>query len=576
MGCPMQQQQPGPLQRELLPIHKREAHIIQAEELRKRHPEKGVGERKHYSLSSQPANGYEHQSGNGFNHQDHNSQNADGLDTNALPTPIANPQIVYTKVFIGNEWHESCSGRKIPVYNPTTEKLLCEVEEADSDDVDKAVRSARAAFQMGSPWRSMDASDRGHLLNRLADLVERDRLLLATLEALNCGKVFLMAYFVDLMATIKTLRYYSGWADKIHGKTIPVDGEYFTYTRHEPIGVCGQIIPWNFPLMMFVWKIAPALCCGNTVVIKPAEQTPLSALHMAALIKEAGFPPGVVNVLPGYGQTAGCAISHHMDIDKVAFTGSTAVGKLIQKAAGESNLKRVTLELGGKNPNIVFADCDLEYAVEQAHSGLFFNQGQCCLAGSRVFVEEPIYEEFVRRSVEKARSKVLGNPLLPGVDQGPQIDQKQFDKIMELIESGKREGATLECGGSPGGQQGLFIQPTVFSNVRDHMRIAKEEIFGPVQQIMCFRSINEVIQRANATQYGLAAGVFTNDINKALTVSSALQAGMVWVNCYNAMSIQCPFGGFKMSGNGRELGEYALQEYTEIKAVTIRISQKSS
>uniref|UniRef100_I3JXA1 aldehyde dehydrogenase (NAD(+)) n=1 Tax=Oreochromis niloticus TaxID=8128 RepID=I3JXA1_ORENI len=534
-------------------------------------------ERKHYSLSSQPANGYEHQSGNGFNHQDHNSQNADGLETNALPTPIANPQIVYTKVFIGNEWHESCSGRKIPVYNPTTEKLLCEVEEADSDDVDKAVRSARAAFQMGSPWRSMDASDRGHLLNRLADLVERDRLLLATLEALNCGKVFLMAYFVDLMATIKTLRYYSGWADKIHGKTIPVDGEYFTYTRHEPIGVCGQIIPWNFPLMMFVWKIAPALCCGNTVVIKPAEQTPLSALHMAALIKEvAGFPPGVVNVLPGYGQTAGCAISHHMDIDKVAFTGSTAVGKLIQKAAGESNLKRVTLELGGKNPNIVFADCDLEYAVEQAHSGLFFNQGQCCLAGSRVFVEEPIYEEFVRRSVEKARSKVLGNPLLPGVDQGPQIDQKQFDKIMELIESGKREGATLECGGSPGGQQGLFIQPTVFSNVRDHMRIAKEEIFGPVQQIMCFRSINEVIQRANATQYGLAAGVFTNDINKALTVSSALQAGMVWVNCYNAMSIQCPFGGFKMSGNGRELGEYALQEYTEIKAVTIRISQKSS
>uniref|UniRef100_A0A669EZX6 aldehyde dehydrogenase (NAD(+)) n=1 Tax=Oreochromis niloticus TaxID=8128 RepID=A0A669EZX6_ORENI len=503
-------------------------------------------ERKHYSLSSQPANGYEHQSGNGFNHQDHNSQNADGLETNALPTPIANPQIVYTKVFIGNEWHESCSGRKIPVYNPTTEKLLCEVEEADSDDVDKAVRSARAAFQMGSPWRSMDASDRGHLLNRLADLVERDRLLLATLEALNCGKVFLMAYFVDLMATIKTLRYYSGWADKIHGKTIPVDGEYFTYTRHEPIGVCGQIIPWNFPLMMFVWKIAPALCCGNTVVIKPAEQTPLSALHMAALIKEAGFPPGVVNVLPGYGQTAGCAISHHMDIDKVAFTGSTAVGKLIQKAAGESNLKRVTLELGGKNPNIVFADCDLEYAVEQAHSGLFFNQGQCCLAGSRVFVEEPIYEEFVRRSVEKARSKVLGNPLLPGVDQGPQIDQKQFDKIMELIESGKREGATLECGGSPGGQQGLFIQPTVFSNVRDHMRIAKEEIFGPVQQIMCFRSINEVIQRANATQYGLAAGVFTNDINKALTVSSALQAGMVWVNCYNAMSIQCPFGGFKM------------------------------
>ncbi|XP_020488724.1 aldehyde dehydrogenase 1A1 [Labrus bergylta] len=509
---------------------------------------------------------------NGCNHPEH----VDGAEPHALPMPIPDPPIQYTKLFINNQWQESCSRRKLPVYNPATGNLLCEVEEADQEDVDEAVSSARAAFQSGSPWRSMDASDRGQLLNRLADLVERDRLILATLESLDSGKVFLLAYFVDLLASIKTLRYYGGWADKIHGKTIPVDGEYFTYTRHEPIGVCGQIIPWNFPLMMFAWKIAPALCCGNTVVIKPAEQTPLSALHMAALIKEAGFPPGVVNVVPGYGHTAGSAISHHMDIDKIAFTGSTAVGKLIQKAAGDSNLKRVTLELGGKNPNIVFADCDLEYAVEQAHSGLFFNQGQCCLAGSRVFVEEPIYEEFVRLSVERAKSKVLGNPLVPGVDQGPQIDQKQFDKIMELIESGKREGATLECGGFSWDQQGLFIQPTVFSNVSDEMRIAKEEIFGPVQQIMCFRSVHEVIQRANATHYGLAAGVFTNDIDKALTVSSALQAGMVWVNCYNAMSAQCPFGGFKMSGNGRELGEYALQEYTEVKAVTIKVSKKNS
>ncbi|CAJ1067958.1 retinal dehydrogenase 1-like isoform X1 [Xyrichtys novacula] len=518
-------------------------------------------------------------SGNGYNHQDPDQSlkrtHVDGAEPHALPTPISDPPIRYTKLFINNEWQDSCSGGKIPVFDPATGNQLCEVEEADQEDIDEAVRSARAAFQTGSPWRSMDASDRGQLLNTLADLVERDRRLLATLESLDSGKVFLMAYFVDLLATIKTLRYYGGWADKIHGKTIPVDGEYFTYTRHEPIGVCGQIIPWNFPLMMFAWKIAPALCCGNTVVIKPAEQTPLSALHMAALIKEAGFPPGVVNVVTGYGHTAGSAISHHMDIDKIAFTGSTAVGKLVQKAAGESNLKRVTLELGGKNPNIVFADCD-QYAVEQAHSGLFFNQGQCCLAGSRVFVEEPIYEEFVRLSVEKAKSKILGNPLLPGVDQGPQIDQKQFDKIMVLIESGKREGATLECGGSQWGQQGLFIQPTVFSNVSDEMRIAKEEIFGPVQQIMCFQSIQEVIQRANDTHYGLAAGVFTNDIDKALTVSSALQAGMVWVNCYNAMSAQCPFGGFKMSGNGRELGEYALQEYTEVKAVTIKISKKNS
>ncbi|CAL8330252.1 unnamed protein product [Arctogadus glacialis] len=519
-------------------------------------------------------------SGNGHSHPEpgqnpnHRPPHADAPP--ALPAPIPDLCIQHTKLFINNEWHESVSGRKIPVRNPATGELLCEVEEADAEDIDKAVKSARAAFELGSPWRSMDASDRGRLLNKLADLVERDHLLLATLEALDSGKVFLVAFFVDLVATIKTLRYYAGWADKIHGKTIPIDGDYFTYTRHEPIGVCGQIIPWNFPVMMFSWKIAPALCSGNTVVIKPAEQTPLTALHMAALIKEAGFPPGVVNVVPGYGPTAGSAISHHMDIDKVAFSGSTAVGKLIQRAAGDTNLKRVTLELGGKNPIIVFADCDLEQAVEQAHSGLFFNQGQCCVAGSRLFVEEPIYETFVRRSVEKARSKVLGDPLTPGVDQGPQIDRKQFDKILELVESGQREGATLECGGAPWGQQGLFIQPTVFSNVTDDMRIAKEEIFGPVQQIMCFSSVEEVVTRANATHYGLAAGLFTSDIDKAFIVSAALQAGVVWVNCYNAMSVMCPFGGFKMSGNGRELGEYALQEYTEIKAITIKISKKNS
>ncbi|XP_029115299.1 retinal dehydrogenase 1-like isoform X2 [Scleropages formosus] len=497
------------------------------------------------------------------------------LDTE-MPMPVSDLKIEYTKIFMNNEWHDSCCGRRIPVYNPATGELLCEVEEGDKEDIDKAVKCARQAFQLGSPWRRMDASERGRLLCKLADLVERDRQILATLEAIDSGKLFLVAYFVDLVGTIKTLRYYGGWADKIQGKTIPVDGEYFTFTRHEPIGVCGQIIPWNFPLLMFAWKIAPALCCGNTVIIKPAEQTPLTALHMASLIKEAGFPPGVVNIVPGYGPTAGHAIAQHMDIDKVAFTGSTDVGKIIKKAAGNSNLKRVTLELGGKNPNIVFADSDLEHAVEQAHHGLFFNQGQCCLAGSRVFVEEPIYDDFVLKSVERAKKRVLGNPLVPGVDQGPQIDKKHFDKILELIESGRREGAKLECGGGAWGQKGFFIQPTVFSDVTDDMRIAKEEIFGPVQQIMKFSSIEEVIRRANNTHYGLAAGVFTNDINKALTISAALQAGTVWVNCYNAMSSQCPFGGFKMSGNGREMGEYGLQEYTEIKTVTIKIPQKNS
>ncbi|XP_010136883.1 PREDICTED: retinal dehydrogenase 2 isoform X2 [Buceros rhinoceros silvestris] len=455
-----------------------------------------------------------------------------------LPSPTLNLEIKYTKIFINNEWQNSESGRIFPVYNPATGEQICEIQEADKVDTDKAVRAARLAFSLGSVWRRMDASERGHLLDKLADLVERDRTILATMESLNSGKPFLQAFYVDLQGVIKTLRYYAGWADKIHGMTIPVDGDYFTFTRHEPIGVCGQIIPWNFPLLMFAWKIAPALCCGNTVVIKPAEQTPLSALYMGALIKE--------------------------------------VGKLIQEAAGRSNLKRVTLELGGKSPNIIFADADLDYAVEQAHQGVFFNQGQCCTAGSRIYVEESIYEEFVRRSVERAKRRVVGSPFDPTTEQGPQIDKKQYNKILELIQSGITEGAKLECGGKGLGRKGFFIEPTVFSNVTDDMRIAKEEIFGPVQEILRFKTMDEVIERANNSDFGLVAAVFTNDINKALTVSSAMQAGTVWINCYNALNAQSPFGGFKMSGNGREMGECGLREYSEVKTVTIKIPQKNS
>ncbi|XP_069332486.1 aldehyde dehydrogenase 1A1-like isoform X2 [Eulemur rufifrons] len=454
-----------------------------------------------------------------------------------IPAPLTNLKIQYTKIFINNEWHGSVSGKKFPVLNPATEEIICHVEEGDKEDVDKAVKVARQAFQIGSPWRTMDASARGRLLFKLADLIERDRLLLATMEAMNAGKIFSNAY-QDVSGCIRALRYCAGWADKIQGRTIPADGNVFTYTRHEPIGVCGQIIPWNFPLVTLIWKIAPALSCGNTVVVKPAEQTPLTALHVASLIKE--------------------------------------VGKLIKEAAGKSNLKRVTLELGGKSPCIVFADADLNSAVEYAHHGVFYHQGQCCVAASRLFVEEPIYDEFVRRSVERAKKYVLGNPLTGGVNQGPQIDKEQHDKILDLIESGKKEGAKLECGGGPWGNKGYFVQPTVFSNVRDDMRIAKEEIFGPVQQIMKFKSLDDVIKRANNTHYGLAAGIFTKDLDKAITVSSALQAGTVWVNCYLAGSSQSPFGGFKMSGNGREMGEYGLHEYTEVKTVTVKISQKNS
>ncbi|XP_016280156.1 aldehyde dehydrogenase family 1 member A3 isoform X2 [Monodelphis domestica] len=488
-----------------------------------------------------------------------------------LPHPIRNLEVKHTKIFINNEWHESKSGKKFPTYNPSTVEKICEVEEGDKPDIDKAVEAAKAAFQRGSLWRQMDALSRGRLLHKLADLMERDRIILATLETMDTGKPFLHAFFIDLEGCIKTLRYYAGWADKIHGRTIPADENVVCFTRHEPIGVCGAIIPWNFPLMMLIWKMAPALCCGNTIVIKPAEQTPLTSLYLGSLIKEVGFPPGVVNIVPGYGPTAGAAISSHPKIDKIAFTGSTEVGKLIKEAASKSNLKRVTLELGGKNPCIVCADADLECA----HQGVFFNQGQCCTAASRVFVEEQIYPEFVKRSVEYAKKRLVGDPFDVKTEQGPQIDQKQFDKILDLIESGKKEGAKLEYGGSAMEDRGLFIKPTVFSEVTDNMRIAKEEIFGPVQPIMKFKNIEEVIKRANSIEYGLTAAVFTKNLDKALKLASALESGTVWINCYNAIYAQAPFGGFKMSGNGRELGEYALAEYTEVKTVTIKLNEKN-
>ncbi|XP_015233837.1 PREDICTED: aldehyde dehydrogenase family 1 member A3 isoform X3 [Cyprinodon variegatus] len=336
--------------------------------------------------------------------------------------------------------------------------------------------------------------------------------------------------------------------------------------------MAGRFLWWNFPLLMLMWKIAPALSCGNTVVVKPAEQTPLTALHIGSLIKEAEFPPGVVNIVPGFGSTAGAAIAIHGGIDKVAFTGSTEVGQLIKEAAAKSNLKRVTLELGGKNPCIVFDDCDLQLAVEEIQKGAFYNQGQCCTAASRVFVQESIYEEFVRLSVEKAKKIVIGDPLDPRTTHGPQIDQRQFDKIMDLIESGKKEGAKLEYGGGAVGEKGLFIQPTIFSEVKDSMRIAKEEIFGPVLSLFSFKSQQEAVERANDSRYGLVSAVFTTSMDRALSVSGAMETGTVWINCYNALHVQTPFGGYKMSGNGRELGEYALAEYSEVKTVTFKMN----
>ncbi len=493
-----------------------------------------------------------------------------------MATITTNPSVTQsairqTKILINNQWVDSVSGKTFETINPATGEVIARVAEADAADVDLAVKAARKAFHNKSPWRRMSASERGKLINRLANLIEKNQDELATLESLDNGKPKHVALAADLPLVIACYRYYAGWADKIQGKTIPINGDYFCYTRHEPVGVVGQIIPWNFPLLMQAWKLGPALAAGNTVILKAAEQTPLTALRIGELILEAGFPEGVVNILPGYGPTAGAALARHMDVDKIAFTGSTEVGHLIMKAAAETNLKRVTLELGGKSPNVVFADADMEQAVEGSHFALFFNQGQCCCAGSRTFVEESVYDQFVERSSERAKRRVVGNPLEAATEQGPQVDNEQFNKVLSYIEAGKRDGAKLMCGGERVGDRGYFVAPTVFSEVKDDMKIAQEEIFGPVMSILKFKDMDDLVERANATMYGLAAAVWTKDIGKAHHIANNVRAGTVWVNCFDVFDAGAPFGGFKQSGIGRELGEYGLQQYCEIKTVTVKL-----
>jgi aldehyde dehydrogenase (NAD+) len=468
------------------------------------------------------------------------------------------------------------SGKTFPTINPATGEKITDVAEGDKADVDIAVNAARDAFKLGSPWRRMDASERGRLLNKLADLMERDAVYLASLETLDNGKPYKTALLGDVALSVKCYRYYAGWADKIEGKTIPINGDFFCYTRHEPVGVVGQIILWNFPLFMQAWKFAPALATGNTIVMKTAEQTPLTALHVAHLAKEAGFPPGVINIISGYGETAGAAVASHPNVDKVAFTGSTEIGRKVMAEASASNLKRVTLELGGKSPNIIFADADLDAAVQQSETALFFNQGQCCSAGSRIFVEGKVYDDFVERSKARAEKRVLTNPFDLKCDQGPQIDQDQLNKILEYIDIGKKEGAKLVTGGKRFGDKGFYVEPTIFKDVHDQMRIAQEEIFGPVMSIIRFDSMEDLVEKANNTIYGLAAGVVTKDLDKALHVANNIRAGTVWVNCYAVFEASAPFGGYKMSGFGRELGEYGLEPYTEVKTVMIKVPQKNS
>nr|WP_242549129.1 aldehyde dehydrogenase family protein [Alicyclobacillus mali (ex Roth et al. 2021)] len=473
-------------------------------------------------------------------------------------------------LFIDGEFVPSLSGKTFKSINPATEEVLVAVAEAEAPDIDRAVKAARRAFESG-PWSRMSAAERSRLLYRLADLMEEHKLQLAQLETLDNGKPIRESLNADLPLAIEHIRYYAGWPTKVVGQTIPVAGKYFNYTRHEPVGVVGQIIPWNFPLLMACWKIGAALAMGCTVVLKPAEQTPLSALYLAKLIQEAGFPAGVVNVVPGFGETAGQALVEHPDVNKIAFTGSTEVGKLIMRNAA-ATLKRVTLELGGKSPNIILPDADMSRAIPGAFLGIMFNQGQVCCAGSRLFVQKKAYDNVVADLVSLAQNIRQGPGLDQGTEMGPLVSDEQEKRVLGYIEKGVEEGAEVLVGGGKATDRGYFVQPTIFANVRDDMTIAREEIFGPVVAAMPFEDLDEVIARANDTEYGLAAGVWTENIRNAHYIASKLRAGTVWVNCYNVFDAAAPFGGYKQSGIGREMGSYALNNYTEVKDVWISLS----
>lgn len=477
-------------------------------------------------------------------------------------------EVKHTKLLINGEFVDSVSGKTFATYDPRSEELIAHVAEGDAKDIDLAVKAARKAFDEG-PWPKMTAYERVKILNRYADLLEKHNDELGALDSIDSGKPYDQARYAEMPQVVRNFRYFAGWADKIHGHTIPSDSAHFAYTLHEPVGVCGQIIPWNFPLVMYAWKVAPALACGNTIVLKTAEQTPLSALLAGALALEAGIPPGVLNIVSGYGETAGAALSSHMDVDKVAFTGSTEVGKKIMVAAAQSNLKKVTLELGGKSPFIICDGADVDQAVELSHFALFFNQGQCCCAGSRTFVHENVYDEYLEKAKERALKRIVGDPFRSGVEQGPQVDKEQFNKVLSYIESGKEQGARLITGGTRLGSKGFYIKPTVFADVQDHHTIFNEEIFGPVQAVTKFSSTQEVIKRANRTEYGLAAGIFSKNIDEINTLSRGLRAGTVWVNTYDIFDASIPFGGYKQSGIGREKGIYALENYTQVKAVVM-------
>ena len=475
------------------------------------------------------------------------------------------------QLFIGGQWADAASGKTFETPNPATGETLARVAEGDAEDINRAVRAARAAFEDG-PWGRMTPLERGRLIWKIGDLILEHADELAQLESLDNGKPVGVARAADVPLAADLFHYMAGWATKIEGNTIDISVPYMpganfhSYTLREPVGVVGQIIPWNFPLLMAAWKLGPALTTGNCVVLKPAEQTPLTALRLAGLIAEAGIPDGVVNVVTGFGETAGAALAAHDGVDKVAFTGSTEVGKLIVQAAA-GNLKKVTLELGGKSPNIVFDDA-VEGAVEGAANAIFFNHGQCCVAGSRLFVHQSRFDEVVSGVAEIAKGIKLGSGMEAGTQMGPLVSEEQFQRVTGYLESGRAEGATAVAGGGRFGDRGFFVEPTVLINTHGGMKVVKEEIFGPVVVAAPFSDLDEIAAQANDTPYGLGAGIWTKDISKAHALAKKIRAGTVWINCYNVFDASLPFGGYKQSGWGREMGREALEAYTEVKAVT--------
>ncbi|XP_020233236.1 aldehyde dehydrogenase family 2 member C4 isoform X1 [Cajanus cajan] len=478
--------------------------------------------------------------------------------------------VKFTKLFINGDFVDSLSGREFESIDPRTGEVIARIAEGSKEDIDVAVKASRVAFDHG-PWPRMTGVERARIMMKWADLIDENAEEIAKLDAIDAGKLYHRCKAFEIPAAANTIRYYAGAADKIHGEVLKPAREFHAYTLMEPIGVVGHIIPWNFPSSMFVSKVAPSLAAGCTMVLKPAEQTPLSALFYAHLAKLAGIPDGVLNVVPGFGPTAGAAICSHMEIDKVSFTGSTEVGREVMRAAANSNLKPVSLELGGKSPLVVFDDADLDKAVDLALLGVLYNKGEICVAGSRVFVQEGIYDEFEKKLVEKAKAWVVGDPFDPKVQQGPQVDKKQFEKILSYIEHGKREGATLLTGGKRVGNKGYYIEPTIFSNVKEDMLIAQDEIFGPVMALMKFKTIEEAITNANNTRYGLAAGIMTKSLDTANTMSRSIRAGIIWINCYFIFGNDIPYGGYKMSGFGRDLGLEALYKYLQVKSIVTPI-----